>query len=251
MVDFLSIQNNYPKLTIPDSTRKTDNLYISNNTLYKIFIDEYYFIEEKERNVNFLIANPIPNTPKIYDKLYIKKRFTGYIMEYIPNTITFRQAINMNIPIERKIKAITDIYETLKYLHSLNIYLGDIHSDNVLISNEGNGYIIDLEEIRFPGDEFKFKQYYIVDNGYGRINIPSAYTDNVKLFISSLSLLIGKDLEAYVSDISHDISLPKLYNEVIYPLQNEVLTEYCRNLIIKDSFEYFSDFINEKNLIRK
>ena len=231
-----------PQLYIPKDMRFTDKIFIHNNLLYKVFGDNS-FTTEKNRNIDFLINNSVPNTPKIIEKLYKGNEFYGYIMEYIPRALTFRQAIKENIPIDCKIKAITDVYEAMKYLHSYNIYLGDIHSDNMLITSD-KGYLIDLEEIRFPGDDFKFKQCYLVraNSLENRINIPSVYTDNVKLMICSLSLLLEKDLEKYVDPKRYDINLEKLYNEVIVPLNDEKLTIYFAYLMQERFTEYFPDY---------
>ena len=148
----------------------------------------------------------IPCTPLIYDKLYSNGEFVGYIMEYIPNALTFRQALSEDIPHDLKIAAIRDIYVALKYFHSENIYLGDVHSDNMLLTESGKGYIIDLEEVRFPGDEYKFKQCYLIspNNNSNRINVPSQYTDNVKVMISSLSLLLDLNMKAWKTSQKKD-----------------------------------------------
>ena len=82
-------------------------------------------------------------------------------MEYISNSLTFRQAMYEKISKEKKISAIKDVYITLKQLHSFDICIGDIHMDNFLYV-DGNGYTIDLDEIRLKGDEFKFRECYLL-----------------------------------------------------------------------------------------
>ena len=238
------------KLNIPQGMHNTDQLFIRDGVIYKIFNDNS-FIDEKERNIDFLIQNKIINSPEIYAKIYKKNDFCGYTMEYITNSLTFRQAIKENIPIDEKLQAITDVYEAMKFLHSYDICLGDIHSDNMLISG-GKGYLIDLEEIRFPGDEYKFKQCYLIrpNNSLNKINIPSKYTDNIKLMICSLSLLLGKDLESFIDSMRHEINLETLYNDIILPLNNEELSLYFEELMNGSFTEYFSDFI-DKTLAKK
>lgn len=233
--------NNLSLLHIPDNMRTTDKLFIRNGTLYKVFSDNS-FICEKDRNIAFLMENKVPNSPEIFGKLYERNILCGYEMEYIPNALSFRQAISENIPIDRKIQAIKDVYKAMKFLHSYDICLGDIHLDNMLITSS-KGYLIDLEEVRFPGDEFKFKQYYLVrpNNKVHKINMPSKYTDNVKLMICSLSLLLGKDLETYVDLRAHEINLETLYYDIILPLNNEELSLYFEKLMHGNFTEYFSD----------
>lgn len=232
-------------LHIPKDMRTTDKLFLRDGILYKLFGDNS-FIDEKNRNVDFLIQNRVPNSPEIYAKLYRESEFCGYTMEYLSNSLTFRQAIKEDISTLEKLQAITDIYEAMKFLHSYDICLGDIHSDNMLITN-GKGYLIDLEEIRFPGDEFKFKQCYLVrpNESLNKINIPSKYTDNVKLMICSLSLLLNRDLETFIDPIRHEINLEKLYNDIILPLNDEELSLYFEELMGGSFTEYFSDFLGK------
>ena len=238
---------NIPKLYIPKDMHNKNKLFIKDGVIYKIFNDNS-FIDEIERNITFLINNPVPNAPIIYNKIHEGNSFVGYTMQYIPNAITFRQGIKEDIPLDAKINAIREVYEAMKYLHSFNIYLGDIHSDNMLASSDGHGYLIDLEELRFPGDEWKFRQCYLVkpNDASKRINMPSIYTDNVKLMISSLSLLLCVDLEKYISKSSHDINLEQLCEEIILPLNDSNLNEYFSKLMNVDNVEYFSDYYFSK-----
>ena len=237
--------DNMSLFQIPKDVRSTDKIYIQDGILYKIFGDNS-FIREKKRNIDYLIHNKVPNSPEIYIKINKGNEICGYAMEYIPNAMTFRQAIGNNLPLNTKIKAIEDVYEALKHLHTNSIYLGDIHSDNMLITETG-GYLIDLEEIRFPGDEWKYKQYYLVkpNSNSKRINIPSDYTDNIKLMICSLSLLLDRDLELLIDQKRHEINVERLYNEIVKPLNNEEINDYFEGLMDKSFKEYFSDIMKK------
>ena len=239
------------ELELADNVRHTDTIFIKDGYLYKIFKDFQCFDDEKERNITYLINNRIPNTPIIKKKISKRGKFIGYIMQYIPNTITFREAINTDIEYEKREKAIMDIYEGLKVLHEKGLILGDIHSDNFLISEDGSGYLIDLEELRAEGDEFKFKSMYFVkpSNKRHKINKPSIYTDNIKMMISSLSLLYGIDLEQYVSRFDHSINIEELYNEVISKFNDEKLDEYFRRIINDEEVEYFTNFYFNKEKV--
>lgn len=213
-----------------------------------MFENLYSYESEIQRNIDFQINNPIPNTPIIYDKLFLNSQFKGYVMEYKKGTQTFRESINSDISFDDKINAICDIYQALKYLHERKIYIGDIHSDNFLIGPNGRGYVIDLENIRFPGDEFKFEQCYLIkpNNNQNRINIANAYTDNIKTMISSLTLLLGLDLEKMISKKSHDINLEELNQKIILPLKDNNLTVYIKKLMYSHQnkkVDYFDDFL--------
>lgn len=186
---------------------------LEDGTILKVLRDCYCYQSEIERNVDFQLKNRIPNTPEVYDKLYIDGTFSGYHREYIPDSLTFRDAIGKITELLPKLKAIRDVYTALKFLHQNGIFLGDIHLDNFLITYSGTGYLIDLDYMRFPKDEYKFEQCYLVqpnDSSY-KINVASKYTDNVKVALSCLSLLLGIDLEVFISSKEHSINLEKIY----------------------------------------
>lgn len=179
------------------------SLYLEDGYLYKVYDEISYFRDEKERNIKFLMNNSIPNTPKIYKMLYKNNEFNGYVMEYIEGAMTFRDGMKQEISFSDKIKAILDVYETLKVLHSYNICIGDIHLSNFLYK-DGHGYVIDLDEIRYPEDNFKFRERYLIKE-----NIKSApskqasfITDNIKVCICCLSFLYNIDLENIICKYS-------------------------------------------------
>lgn len=248
-----------PILNLSTSTHNNGgNIYlVDEKVLYKVFKDFCAYQDEIERNIQFQIVEHIPYTPVIYSKLYIDNKLFGYAMEYIKDSLTFRTAIGRNIEESLKINAITNIYESLKYLHKRNIYLGDIYLDNFLISIDGSGYIIDLDCMRFLGDEYKFQQCYLIkpNNYSNKINIASKYTDNIKVMLSCLSLLLEIDLENYVSKKTFDINLQQIFDEIIYPLNDSILNDYFKRLMSGDDVEYFSDYYlcskNKKNALLK
>ena len=179
------------------------SLYLEDGYLYKVYNEISYFRDEKERNIKFLMNNSIPNTPKIYKMLYKNNEFNGYIMEYIEGTITFRESLNRNIDFMDKVSAIKDIYKSLKTLHSYNICIGDIHLSNFLYK-DGHGYLIDLDEIRYPEDNFKFRERYLVKESIKSVPSKQAsfITDNIKVCICCLSFLYNIDLENIICKYS-------------------------------------------------
>lgn len=179
------------------------SLYLEDGYLYKVYDEVSYFRDEKERNIKFLMNNGIPNTPKIYKMLYKNNEFNGYVMEYIEGAITFRDGMKQEISFSDKIKAILDVYETLKVLHSYNICIGDIHLSNFLYK-DGHGYVIDLDEIRYPEDNFKFRERYLVKESIKSVPSKQAsfITDNIKVCICCLSFLYNIDLENIICKYS-------------------------------------------------
>lgn len=179
------------------------SLYLEDGYLYKVYDEISYFRDDKERNIKFLMNNSIPNTPKIYKMLYKNNEFNGYIMEYIEGSMTFRDGMKQEISFSDKIKAILDVYETLKVLHSYNICIGDIHLSNFLYK-DGHGYVIDLDEIRYPEDNFKFRERYLVKESIKSVPSKQAsfITDNIKVCICCLSFLYNIDLENIICKYS-------------------------------------------------
>ena len=179
------------------------SLYLEDGYLYKVYDEISYFRDEKERNIKFLMNNSIPNTPKIYKMLYKNNEFNGYVMEYIEGAMTFRDGMKQEISFSDKIKAILDVYETLKVLHSYNICIGDIHLSNFLYK-DGHGYVIDLDEIRYPEDYFKFRERYLVKESIKSVPSKQAsfITDNIKVCICCLSFLYNIDLENIICKYS-------------------------------------------------
>lgn len=191
------------KLDINKDYNNGGSLYLEDGYLYKVYDEISYFRDEKERNIKFLMNNSIPNTPKIYKMLYKNNEFNGYVMEYIEGAITFRDGMKQEISFSDKIKAILDVYETLKVLHSYNICIGDIHLSNFLYK-DGHGYVIDLDEIRYPEDNFKFRERYLVKESIKSVPSKQAsfITDNIKVCICCLSFLYNIDLENIICKYS-------------------------------------------------
>lgn len=191
------------KIDINKEYNNGGSLYLENGYLYKVYDEISYFRDEKERNIKFLMTNNIPNTPKVYKMLYKDNEFNGYVMEYIDGSSTFRECLNRNISFIDKVSAIKDVYVTLRTLHSYGICIGDIHLSNFLY-RDGHGYIIDLDEIRYPEDGFKFRERYLVkENSESRPSKQASFiTDNIKVCICCLSFLYDFDLESVICHYS-------------------------------------------------
>lgn len=223
------------------------SLYLEDGYLYKVYDEISYFREEKERNIKFLMNNSIPNTPKIYKMLYKNNEFNGYVMEYIEGAMTFRDGMKQEISFSDKIKAILDVYETLKVLHSYGICIGDIHLSNFLYK-DGHGYVIDLDEIRYPEDYFKFRERYLVKESIKSVPSKQAsfITDNIKACICCLSFLYNIDLE----NIICKYSLKSVKIILKFLTSNEEYKEISRVLDV-NKLCYFDDvLVNRVNKSR-
>ena len=223
------------------------SLYLEDGYLYKVYDEISYFRDEKERNIKFLISNSIPNTPKIYKMLYKNNEFNGYVMEYIEGAMTFRDGMKQEISFSDKIKAILDVYETLKVLHGYNIFIGDIHLSNFLYK-DGHGYVIDLDEIRYPEDNFKFRERYLVKESIKSVPSKQAsfITDNIKVCICCLSFLYNIDLE----NIICKYSLKSVKMVLKFLISDEEYKEISKVLDV-NKLCYFDDILtNRVNISR-
>ena len=233
------------KLSFNDVTfNNGGNFYqISDDVLYKE-VDQYFFVDEVDRNVGFQIENHVFNSPIIYDKIYNNGKFFGYSMENIKNSLTFKQAIYLNIDFDSCVSIVKDIYKAIKYLHSKNILLGDIHMDNFLVDDKGSGYVIDLDYMIFPGDEYKFQNLYNIKLNHDSysININNKNTDNIKTMICSISLILGIDLESSLINRSC-IDLEDMYHNCVKDLEISSLDNYFMRIMNRENVEYFDEYL--------
>lgn len=187
---------------IDDNSSNGGKLYLEDGILYKFYEDNRSFIEEKERNVLFFKEHPLFSL-KIGITFYEGDYFLGFSQEFIPNSRTFKDAIgDESISDNIKMSAVIGVFKKMRMLHEHGILVGDMHSRNIIF-DENDGYIIDLDEVRFKGvDDFKFQELYQIqiDEESPRIKVASEYTDNVKATVSALSLLYGFDFEELVVD---------------------------------------------------
>lgn len=87
---------------------------------------------------------------------------------------------------EEKLKYIKQLFSALQYLHNY-IVIGDIHADNLIISN-GKAYIIDLDDARKKGNpKIVWYAYYVKPFEFVSTSI---YTDITKLYLESLSFIL-------------------------------------------------------------
>lgn len=199
-----------PKLTVLGHNNG-GTLYVYNEeTLYKIFHDLHYNIEKRERNIDYLIDKNVRNGILPINKIFVNGKFWGYSEEYIKKAKTFRNEMFENeLLFFEKIKIINDVFIALKDVHNLEIYLGDIHLDNMIYKNN-QGYLIDYEDVRFDSND-KFKQYYLIR--YNSLDMPikeNKNTDNIKMTISALSFLFNYNFEIVAKNCGIEAVLEKI-----------------------------------------
>lgn len=188
---------------INDGTNNGGNLFLDEGLLYKVY-ENNYCTKDKEQNL-LLLKSAQFFPPKIMELFYDDTQVVAYSQEFIPNAVTFKEGINENLSYLRKAQIISDVFCKLRILHENNIYIGDVHSRNLVYNDEG-GFIVDLDEIRTKeSDRMKFTEYYYIrKDSSSPMMISSKYTDNIKLTISALSLLYNFDFEKIAKDGSLD-----------------------------------------------
>ena len=86
--DIMNLENY--KLNTSQVHNDGGTLYKYKNALYKLYDEFPYFIDENERNIRLLKNLKLYHIPKILKIIKKGRKFNGYVMEYISNSVTFR-----------------------------------------------------------------------------------------------------------------------------------------------------------------
>ena len=220
-------------------------LEAKDESLYKFFTD-YKCNEERKRNIQFFRENPM-FSPKINYTFNSGNILLGYSMEFIPGCITFKDAIgDESYSHEDKVKAINGIFSKLKMLHKCDILVGDMHAQNIMFNGQ-DGYIVDLDEVRFKEDANKFESTYKLQSEDGTvIDEESYYTDNVKATVCALSLLYGVDFEDIMHHGTMKISDLKAAIDVVIS-DGDFKGDVFKLLDSRDEVFYFDDVLVKQN----
>lgn len=220
------------------------NLYIKDdNILYKLY-EEEIFKDIKEQNIDYMLkGTKIELSGYPIEKIISKetKKFIGFSMPYYHNTKTFTELCDSNnLSLSEKLLIIKDIYKQLKELHKRNILLKDIHMDN-LIANQ-SGHIIDLDEFILPGNEYAFRQYYCIseNNNTPFIIYPTKISDNIKMIISSLSLIYNHNFEEVMRQ---NYSLEDFLKNYSFLFSDEIIN-YLKIIFTMNELIYFDEVID-------
>lgn len=226
-------------------------LEVKDGSLYKFFTD-YNCNEERKRNIQFFRENPM-FLPRINYTFNSGSTLLGYSMEFIPGCITFKDAVgDESYTYEDKLKAINGVFAKLKMLHKCDILVGDMHAQNIMFNGQ-DGYIVDLDEVRFIDDDaHKFETAYKlqVDEDGTLIDEESCYTDNVKTTVCALSLLYGVDFEDIMHHGVMKISDLKSAIDVVVN-DSDFKGEVFKLLDSRDKVIYFDEILAKQNVDKK
>jgi len=162
-------------LNIPDHEsviKPIDEIVLDKSGLEKV---------KKNDKINYIIPN--------------EKYYSGYRMKFLKNARTLISAYKENISYEEKVFYARQLFSALKHLHQY-IVIGDIHSRNILIS-DNNAYIIDLDNSRKLNERFKaIECYYNISilGNYGN----TRQTDIIKLYLEILGFILEFDFSKFI-----------------------------------------------------
>lgn len=126
---------------------KESRLFRDGNVLYKVLRPEYR--NGREKIINHLEQNPIPNLPIIYDTLIdpYSKEFLGYTMEFLTDYKTLEESANSDeYNFNERKKACYDMCQTIYKLIVRGYEHYDIHDRNVMIKGD-KASIIDIDSM--------------------------------------------------------------------------------------------------------
>ena len=124
----------------------TAKLYLQDNLLYKIYEKQ----EPHRREIlDILIKNDTLRNVGVLPKRKIKTTSGkyGFIMNYIDESVTFRQYLkNKNVSLENMISIISILSDNLKLINKEGIHFSDLHHNNILITKYGYPLYIDFDD---------------------------------------------------------------------------------------------------------
>lgn len=128
--------DNLEKLT--DEYRES-TIYLSNNTIYKIYKPNF-MMESRIDIINKFMTNHIEGCPLIYDLIYNDNTFLGYSMKYYKKT---KPITHLSLNMKKKLCfELIQLFEEIKEKNELLYY--DFHEGNVL-ENESNILLLDID----------------------------------------------------------------------------------------------------------
>lgn len=212
------------------------------NTLYKVYSN----YEEDLKNISDIMDMEIENAPKITAQLIIGGEYTGYAMQLLKHTHTFREGVDSILSNELRIKYAEDICKAIREVHKQGYSISLINLDSLAYDSE-NGYVLSIDKTqKIEGDSNEQKVIAI---------------DNIKTSICALSLIYGVDLEntlkrdglkGVIYNLKYLINDEKLLNTILCIFNgnssdkslDEVLSQIKQNISLQTSTQKVIAFAN-------
>lgn len=228
----------------------TNYIYLNDDKLYKIFNEKRLLLEEIEsinskidlfdkiKDLDFLI---IPNR-KIMDNNNLK----GIETKYLKNSLTLNDYIFKN-GITKSLENIYDASKKLCKMHNneAKIIVGDMHFDNILVSN-GKNYYIDTEGYGIYGTKPIFIPA-VTNTFYDWMNYKletDKNMDKVSFWLAFFGSIFEKNVIS-VGEYTYDTYAEKI--EILKQIKDIYLDlKYTYNLI--PDMPYFSEVISESDI---
>ncbi len=180
--------SDFDKLKLDEGIINTEAyLYLVNNVIYKIFINESDFL-----NKSVVLSELILNKDLILDitdKLVLPEEIVsinsecdnGYSMKYIEGVALKEKLADSNVDILEKVdllKQVGNILEDMSLIRDnknmKSFYLNDMHEDNFLVDKSGILKVIDIDSSRI-GDNYSIGSKYLISDSRELFNYPDKY----------------------------------------------------------------------------
>ncbi|MBQ8659783.1 MAG: hypothetical protein IJ475_02985 [Bacilli bacterium] len=191
---------------------------------------------------------------------YLDEKFKGYVMEYV-NGKTLKSILSDDgISFEKKRDCLVKIGEFLAKLDSVrdtnfrlrNLYLNDLHSNNIIVMPDGNLRIIEVDSMSLNGKGL-FPAYYLeIPYGSRLFELKSKYNIQYDNFLLSEGLLFDSMVANRESDIYCYIMMivEFLTGEVLFEKEYEDYKICMKKLLDKglpkELFDIFMNIYSEE-----
>ena len=224
---------------------KKDLYWQDESTLNKIFRHPDKF----DRTDFYLYISSLKNIPGLILPTHLlkDKDIYGYQLPFIPDAKNIDELLISDLKNNDVLQIIKSMFQAIEEIHQYFIF-GDVKNSNILIKDD-NAYFIDWDfGKRLDSTEDIFVYYYLFLNKY--IIPHTKLEDNIKVFISALSLYYGQNLEKCLAN-NNILVLLEILNYIkaspylIYYLEH--LIDLVKNQEQDTQFK-FSELINYLDL---
>jgi len=228
------------------TTGRSGNIYLTEDgKILKMFTsNSFTYIKDREETLKSIMNLEMNEIIKPKNLVYYDGVFVGYIMEYLPEGDSLWNKIK-KMSFEEKIDKIKDIEVLMKRLHSKNIYICDLNSENIFFDSSENIRLIDC-------DSFVVKKNVIntlvVNKFKDPVNIVVNEKSDLYAFaVTAFEILVGMK----IPDDSSISGVLKFYNKYKHKVPVSFKDYFDKVFINKeriyltDSYEnYINDIYN-------